>query len=148
MVMTKIIFSETRKQRRSLKQFQKESNSKPENMEMAQKYHYKLATLEIIGFGSPLDKASLYTSKNRRCLAGDIFQCRLPGNKVCNFTMSLSSGDPQPIFSNVGFGSPLDTASLFVVLGPYFGCRVPLLVPISLKKKLGPYFYAHRSLQV
>ena len=42
--------------------------------------------------------------KSRCCLAGDIFQCRLPGNKVCNFTMNLSSGDPQPIFSNVALG--------------------------------------------
>ena len=42
--------------------------------------------------------------KGRRCLADNIVQCRLPGNKVCNFTMNLSSGYPQPIFSNVAFG--------------------------------------------
>ena len=35
----------------------------------------------------------------RTGLAGDIFQFRLQSNKVCNFTISLSSGDPQPIYS-------------------------------------------------
>ena len=42
--------------------------------------------------------------QNQCCLAGDIAQCRLPGAKVCNFTMNVSSGAPQPIISNVALG--------------------------------------------
>ena len=34
--------------------------------------------------------------------AGDIAQCRLPGDKVCNFTMNISSGEPKPIISALG----------------------------------------------
>ena len=40
--------------------------------------------------------------KSQCCLAGDIFQCCLMGDKVYNFTMNLSSDDPQPIFSIMG----------------------------------------------
>ena len=38
------------------------------------------------------------------CLLGDIVQYCLLGEKGCNFIMILSSGEPQPIFSNVAFG--------------------------------------------
>jgi len=58
--------------------------------EDAQKYHYKLATF----------------SRRQKpiCLLGENFQYRLLGEKGCNFIMMLSSGEPQPIFSNVAFG--------------------------------------------
>ena len=38
------------------------------------------------------------------CLLGDNVQYRLLGDKGCNFIMNLSSGDPQPIISNVALG--------------------------------------------
>ncbi len=38
------------------------------------------------------------------CLLGDNVQYRLLGEKGCNFIMNLSSGDPQPIISNVALG--------------------------------------------
>ena len=38
------------------------------------------------------------------CLLGENFQYGLLGEKGCNFIMILSSGEPQPIFSNVAFG--------------------------------------------
>ena len=67
------------------------------------KPHYKLATFS--------------QRQKPMCLLGDIVQYRLLGDKGCNFIMNLSSGDPQPIISNValeivGFGSPLDKASI------------------------------------
>ena len=45
--------------------------------------------------GSPASCAGLLEDKSQCCLAGDIFQCCLLGDKVCNFTMNLSSGEPQ-----------------------------------------------------
>ena len=52
--------------------------------------HYKLATFS--------------RRQKPMCLLGENFQYRLLGEKGCNFIMILSSGEPQPIFSNVAFG--------------------------------------------
>ena len=52
--------------------------------------HYKLATFS--------------RRQKPMCLLGDIVQYRLLGDKSCNFIMNLSSGDPQPIISNVALG--------------------------------------------
>ena len=52
--------------------------------------HYKLATFS--------------RRQKPMCLLGDIVQYRLLGDKGCNFIMNLSSGDPQPIISNVALG--------------------------------------------
>ena len=54
------------------------------------KEHYKLATFS--------------RRQKPMCLLGKNFQYRLLGEKGCNFIMILSSGEPQPIFSNVAFG--------------------------------------------
>ena len=70
----------------------------------------KIDKVECCAWSSHKEHCKLATSQC--CLAGDIAQSCLPGDKVCNFTMNLSSGDPQPILSNVGFGSPLDKASI------------------------------------
>ena len=59
----------------------------PGNLSIA---HYKLATFS--------------QRQKPMCLLGDIVQYRLLGDKGCNFIMSLSSGDPQPIISNVALG--------------------------------------------
>ena len=75
-----------------------------------------LATIYIV------DQQLCLEDKSQYCIAGDIFQCCLLGDKICNFTISLSSGEPQPIISNValgpleiiGFSSPLDKASLLL----------------------------------
>ncbi len=52
--------------------------------------HYKLATFS--------------QRQKPMCLLGDNVQYRLLGEKGCNFIMNLSSGDPQPIISNVALG--------------------------------------------
>ena len=52
--------------------------------------HYKLATFS--------------RRQKPMCLLGENFQYGLLGEKGCNFIMILSSGEPQPIFSNVAFG--------------------------------------------
>ena len=52
--------------------------------------HYKLATFS--------------RRQKPMCLLGENFQYGLLGEKGCNFIMTLSSGEPQPIFSNVAFG--------------------------------------------
>ena len=52
--------------------------------------HYKLATFS--------------QRQKPMCLQGDNVQYRLLGDKGCNFIMNLSSGDPQPIISNVALG--------------------------------------------
>ena len=79
--------------------------------------HYKLATFS--------------RRQKPMCLQGDIVQYRLLWDKGCNFIMSLSIGEPRPIFSNVafgpqatleniGFGSPLDNATIFCELIRYY----------------------------
>ena len=51
------------------------------------KLHYKLA---------------IFSRRQKpMCLLGENFQYGLLGEKACNFIMILSSGEPQPIFSNV-----------------------------------------------
>ena len=42
----------------------------------------------------------------------------MPGDKVCNFTMNISSGDPQPIISNVAHWKLL--ASAHHLIKPHF----------------------------
>ena len=62
--------------------------------------------------------------------------------------MNVSSGDPQPIFSNIGFGSPLDKASLHcgdVFLATWMIsndiiCRDQIIQYTSCSPEIGQYF--------
>ena len=53
------------------------------------------------------------------CLLGKNFQYGLLGEKGCNFIMTLSSGEPQPIFSNVARGPQILALAHHLIMVQY-----------------------------
>ena len=87
------------------------------------------------------------------CLLGDNVQYRLLGDKGCNFIMNLSSGDPQPIISNVALGPSALGPSLSLpaqrrqlwISSLKVGCPAPTRLSAD-PRHLGQHLFHGRSL--